>query len=260
MPPANGASELQGAQECLAPRDAPSRPVPLQRTAGSHCPGSFPGPATSRRGEAVGSRRAPLSARPTHHLLRAWGSRWAPDEVADGMGRGGSFGMNWEWDRRPASSRRTPEPGDPAIDSNREAAVYSNTAPPGPSPGDAVRPGAPSSWRGRPPSPLPRGLGLPGPRRPLPPPDIIRRVRGLSAARARGCALTSILRDANPAGSGRAGRRGFVELGHLLFLHSLSLAEVKTEFHHSMSLVYVGGNLGALFFLTSKMGEKRKNI
>lgn len=49
-----------------------------------------------------------------------------------------------------------------------------------------------------------------------------------------------------------------MELGHLLFLHSLSLAEVKTEFHHSMSLVYVGGNLGALFCLTSKTGEKKE--
>ena len=39
-----------------------------------------------------------------------------------------------------------------------------------------------------------------------------------------------------------------MELGHLLFLHSLSQAEVKTEFHHCMSLVYVGGNLGAFFF------------
>lgn len=38
-----------------------------------------------------------------------------------------------------------------------------------------------------------------------------------------------------------------MELGHLLFLHSLSQAEVKTEFHHCMSLVYVGGNLGAFF-------------
>lgn len=41
-----------------------------------------------------------------------------------------------------------------------------------------------------------------------------------------------------------------MELGHLLFLHSLSQAEVKTEFHHCMSLVYVGGNLGAFFPLT----------
>lgn len=39
-----------------------------------------------------------------------------------------------------------------------------------------------------------------------------------------------------------------MELGHLLFLHSLSQAEVKTEFHHCMSLVYVGGNSGAFFF------------
>lgn len=36
-----------------------------------------------------------------------------------------------------------------------------------------------------------------------------------------------------------------MELGHLLFLHSLSQAEVKTEFHHCMSPVYVGGNSGA---------------
>lgn len=54
-----------------------------------------------------------------------------------------------------------------------------------------------------------------------------------------------------------------MELGHLLFLHSLSQAEVKTEFHHSMSLVYIGGNLGAVFLffflLTLKGGEKRKN-
>lgn len=88
---------------------------------------------------------------------------------AHGKGRGGiraaggSLGERGEPDRRPASSRRTPEPGDPAIDSNREAAVYSNTAPPGLSPGDAARPGAPSAGPGRPPYSLPRGLGLPGP-------------------------------------------------------------------------------------------------
>lgn len=51
-----------------------------------------------------------------------------------------------------------------------------------------------------------------------------------------------------------------MELGHLLFLHSLSQAEVKTEFHHCMSLVYVGGNLGAFFFFLSpkKKGEREK--
>ena len=53
-----------------------------------------------------------------------------------------------------------------------------------------------------------------------------------------------------------------MELGHLLFLHSLSQAEVKTEFHHCMSLVYVGGNLGAFsfsfFFSLEKGGEKGK--
>lgn len=51
-----------------------------------------------------------------------------------------------------------------------------------------------------------------------------------------------------------------MELGHLLFLHSLSQAEVKTEFHHCMSLVYVGGNLGAFFPSLKKMGEKRENM
>ena len=54
-----------------------------------------------------------------------------------------------------------------------------------------------------------------------------------------------------------------MELGHLLFLHSLSQVEVKTEFHHCMSLVYVGGNLGAFFFSHLKKGggrEKEKHI
>jgi hypothetical protein len=52
-----------------------------------------------------------------------------------------------------------------------------------------------------------------------------------------------------------------VELGHLLFLHYLSQAEVKTEFHHCMLLVHVGGNLGTFFFLTQKAdgGKKEKN-
>lgn len=50
-----------------------------------------------------------------------------------------------------------------------------------------------------------------------------------------------------------------MEIGHLLFLHSLSQAEVKTEFHHCMSLVYVGGNLGAFFFPHSKEGEGKEN-
>lgn len=49
-----------------------------------------------------------------------------------------------------------------------------------------------------------------------------------------------------------------MEIGHLLFLHSLSQAEVKTEFHHCMSLVYVGGNLGT-FFSHSKEGEGKEN-
>lgn len=50
-----------------------------------------------------------------------------------------------------------------------------------------------------------------------------------------------------------------MELGHLLFLHSLSQAEVKTEFHHCMSLNYVGGNLGAIFcsHLKNKKGERK---
>ena len=54
-----------------------------------------------------------------------------------------------------------------------------------------------------------------------------------------------------------------MELGHLLFLHSLSQVEVKTEFHHCMSLVYVGGNLGAFLFLSPKKRrgrEKEKHI
>lgn len=50
-----------------------------------------------------------------------------------------------------------------------------------------------------------------------------------------------------------------MEIGHLLFLHSLSQAEVKTEFHHCMSLVYVGGNLGTYFFSHSKEGEGKGN-
>lgn len=50
-----------------------------------------------------------------------------------------------------------------------------------------------------------------------------------------------------------------MEIGHLLFLHSLSQAEVKTEFHHCMSLVYVGGNLGTYFFSHWKEGEGRGN-
>jgi hypothetical protein len=106
----------------------------------------------------------PLCPLPQSLGLGNQGQRWAPRE---GQGRiravGGSFGERGEQNRKPASRRRTREPGDPAIDSNREAAVYSNTAPPGPSPGDAAQPGAPSAPRGRPPSPLPRGSGLPGP-------------------------------------------------------------------------------------------------
>lgn len=50
-----------------------------------------------------------------------------------------------------------------------------------------------------------------------------------------------------------------MELGHLLFLHSLSQAEVKTEFHHCMSLVYVGGNSGAFPPFILKRRERRKN-
>lgn len=46
-----------------------------------------------------------------------------------------------------------------------------------------------------------------------------------------------------------------MELGHLLFLHSLSQAEVKTEFHHCMSLVYISGNLGAVFFFFLTLKE-----
>lgn len=51
-----------------------------------------------------------------------------------------------------------------------------------------------------------------------------------------------------------------MELGHLLFLHSLSQAEVKTEFHHCMSLVYVDGNLGAFFPLLKYGRVKEKHI
>lgn len=51
-----------------------------------------------------------------------------------------------------------------------------------------------------------------------------------------------------------------MELGHLLFLHSLLQAEVKTKFHHCMSLAYVGGNLGAFFFFPHlKKGRGRKD-
>lgn len=49
-----------------------------------------------------------------------------------------------------------------------------------------------------------------------------------------------------------------MEIGHLLFLHSLSQAEVKTEFHHCMSLVYAGGNLGTYFFLTRERGRGKR--
>lgn len=150
--PANGGFGAAGRSGVPCAPRLPRPPGPTaEGQPGSRRPGWFPAPATARGW----SRRFPQSP------LRAWGSPWAPEEVAGGMGRGGSLGTTWEWDRGPASRRRTPEPGDPAIDSNREAAVYSNTAPPGPSPGDAARPGAPSSRPGRPPSSLPRGLGLP---------------------------------------------------------------------------------------------------
>lgn len=49
-----------------------------------------------------------------------------------------------------------------------------------------------------------------------------------------------------------------MEIGHLLFLHSLSQAEVKTEFHHCMSLVYVGGNLGPPFFFSLGRGGRER--
>lgn len=99
---------------------------------------------------------------------RAFQERLARVRAADGP-----LGAQGAQDRKPASGRRTRELGDLAIDSNSGAAVYSNTAPPGPSPGDAARPGARSAHRGHPPSLLPKGraaslAGL----RPLPPPDI----------------------------------------------------------------------------------------
>lgn len=50
-----------------------------------------------------------------------------------------------------------------------------------------------------------------------------------------------------------------MEIGHLLFLHSLSQAEVKTEFHHCMSLVYAGGNLGTYFFSLEGGGGEENN-
>lgn len=49
-----------------------------------------------------------------------------------------------------------------------------------------------------------------------------------------------------------------MELGHLLFLHSLSQAEVKTKFHHCMLLVYVSGNSNALFFFSFKKRERKE--
>lgn len=54
-----------------------------------------------------------------------------------------------------------------------------------------------------------------------------------------------------------------MELGHWLFLHSLSQAEVKTEFHHCMSRIMLVG-IQALFFFShlknKKGGEKGKHI
>lgn len=53
-----------------------------------------------------------------------------------------------------------------------------------------------------------------------------------------------------------------MEIGHLLFLPSLSQAEVKTGFHHCMSLVYVGGNLGTYFFFffsLERRGREKEN-
>lgn len=187
-------------------------------------------------------------------------NRWAFRDGLERIGAAdGSSGAQEVQNHKPALGRRTRELGDFAIDSNSEAAVYSNTAPPGPSPGDAARPGSRSAHPGHPPSLLPKSRGLPGQAAAAPPTDITLGLGGRSRL-APAYALASILRDPNPAGAGRAGRRGFVEIGHLLFLHSLSQAEVKTEFHHCMSLVYVGGNLGAFFFffLTRKRGKGKR--
>lgn len=156
-----------GAARCsimrCAPPEAPSLLLGCKGQPRSNCPGSVPARRPPPGREATSPRRdtGPCVPSPT---LRARGSRWSPGEGRGGIrAAGGSFGTRGERDRRPASRRRTREPGDPAIDRNREAAVYSNTAPPGQSPGDAERPGAPSAWRGRPPSSLHGGLGLPGP-------------------------------------------------------------------------------------------------
>lgn len=151
----------RGLERALHPQRPPQPPPPLQRTPGV----TLPQPGFQRAASSgARSRRAQRSPRVPSPLFRAPGSRWTPGKGRGGTrAAGGSLGARGEPDRRPASRRRTPEPGDPAIDSNREAAVYSNTAPPGLSPGDAARPGAPSAGPGRPPSSLPRGLGLPGP-------------------------------------------------------------------------------------------------
>lgn len=148
--------------ECVvSPQDAPSLLLGCKGHWGHIAP-SWVAARRSPRGHKVADASRVLVSLPP--LFRARDSRLAPAKGRGGIrAGGGSLGARGEPNRRPAYRRRTPEPGDPAIDSNGEAAVYSNTAPPGLSPGDAARPGAPSARPGRPPSSLPRGLGLPGP-------------------------------------------------------------------------------------------------
>lgn len=157
----------QGALEYAEPPQTPLASCSDAKDSRGH---TAPGSISARRPppgrKVAGPRRdtGPCVPSPTLRTGVGGWARWAPGEGRGGMrAAGGSFGTRGERDSRPASSRRTPEPGDPAIDSNREAAVYSNTAPPGPSPGDAARPGAPSAWLGRSPSLLPRGPRPPRP-------------------------------------------------------------------------------------------------
>lgn len=157
----------QGALECAKHPQTPLASCSDAKDSRGH---TAPGSISARRPppgrEVAGPRRdtGPCVPSPTLRAGVGGWARWAPGEGRGGMrAAGGSFGTRGERDSRPVSRRRTPEPGDPAIDSNREAAVYRNTAPPGPSPGDAARPGAPSAWRGRSPSSLPRGPRPPRP-------------------------------------------------------------------------------------------------
>lgn len=179
-----------GAARCSRAPRAPGRPQPpgsAAKDSGVTTPRLVP-----RTGHLQGG--SPLSAlspiRP--HLLGVRESRWAPERWRAGLAGAGPAGRTGSGAAAGLPPPH-PEPGDPAIDSNREAAVYSNTAPPGPSPGDAARPAGCAAVQAGPPSllaPLPGASAcLAPPPPPLPPPpDITLPARGLSAARARRCA------------------------------------------------------------------------